>query len=81
MLTQVCLIKTSNLQNQEDVNSSGHNFGSIFRSKIYSDSSLDEALKLQKSMNADMGGTEILDPLKKVYSQKCNPNYPRQVQC
>ncbi len=41
---------------------------------------MEEALKRVKSMRADMGGTEILQPLKHIYSQPCYPDHPRQVQ-
>ncbi|KAL1250946.1 hypothetical protein QQF64_018742 [Cirrhinus molitorella] len=37
------------------------------------------ALKRVKQMQADMGGTEILQPLKHIYSQPCYPNHPRQL--
>lgn len=78
--TLLLLLKSLPVDCLFNIVSYGSRYSMLFdMSKIYSDSSLDEALKLQKSMNADMGGTEILDPLKKVYSQKCNPNYPRQI--
>uniref|UniRef100_A0A3P8Y9B5 VIT domain-containing protein n=1 Tax=Esox lucius TaxID=8010 RepID=A0A3P8Y9B5_ESOLU len=32
-----------------------------------------------KSVDADMGGTEILLPLKHIYSQPCLPDHPRQI--
>ncbi len=41
---------------------------------------MEEALRRVKSMDADMGGTEILQPLKHIYSQSCYPDHPRQVQ-
>jgi len=41
---------------------------------------MDQALKRVKEMKADLGGTEILQPLKHIYSQPCNPDHPRQVQ-
>ncbi len=46
----------------------------------YNQKTMDKALKRVKEMKADMGGTEILEPLKHIYSQRCNPDHPRQVQ-
>lgn len=50
------------------------------QSVVYSEDTMEEALKRVKSMSADMGGTEILQPLKHIYSQPCYPDHPRQVQ-
>ncbi len=50
------------------------------QSVVYSEDTMEEALKRVKSMRADMGGTEILQPLKHIYSQPCYPDHPRQVQ-
>ncbi len=41
---------------------------------------MEEALRRVKSMDANMGGTEILQPLKHIYTQPCYPDHPRQVQ-
>lgn len=49
------------------------------RSEIYSEKTLQKALSVQSKMDADMGGTEILEPLKKIYSETCKHGYPRQV--
>lgn len=49
------------------------------RSEIYSEKTLQKALGVQSKMDADMGGTEILKPLKKIYSETCKHGYPRQV--
>ncbi|XP_061574903.1 von Willebrand factor A domain-containing protein 5A-like [Cololabis saira] len=61
-----------------------YSFGSDFRhifpkSEEYSEKSMEEALKKVEEMAADMGGTEILQPLKHIYSQPCIPNQPRQL--
>jgi hypothetical protein len=48
-------------------------------SQEYTQSSLNRALQLQSNMEADMGGTEILQPLKYLYEQKPIPGQPRQV--
>ncbi|XP_067278192.1 von Willebrand factor A domain-containing protein 5A-like isoform X2 [Pseudorasbora parva] len=58
----------------------GSHFESFFpQSVVYSEATMEEALKRVKDMNADMGGTEILQPLKHIYSQPCFPDHPRQL--
>ncbi|XP_076104765.1 von Willebrand factor A domain-containing protein 5A-like [Mytilus galloprovincialis] len=49
------------------------------KSEIYSEKTLQKALSVQSKMDADMGGTEILEPLKKIYSETCKHGYPRQI--
>ncbi|XP_051740409.1 von Willebrand factor A domain-containing protein 5A-like [Ctenopharyngodon idella] len=61
-----------------------YGFGSRFesfypKSVKYNQKTMDQALKRVKEMQADMGGTEILQPLKHIYSQPCVPNHPRQL--
>ncbi|KAL1257310.1 hypothetical protein QQF64_010554 [Cirrhinus molitorella] len=58
----------------------GSHFESFFpQSVVYNEDTMDDALKRVKSMKADMGGTEILQPLKHIYSQPCYPDHPRQL--
>lgn len=52
-------------------------FGS--KSVEYSQKTMEKALKQVEKMSANLGGTEILRPLKDIYSQPCIPNQPRQV--
>lgn len=52
-------------------------FGS--KSVEYSQKTMEQALKQVEKMSANLGGTEILRPLKDIYSQPCIPNQPRQV--
>ncbi|XP_023276188.1 von Willebrand factor A domain-containing protein 5A-like [Seriola lalandi dorsalis] len=49
------------------------------KSVEYSQSSMEEALKKVELMEANLGGTEILKPLKHIYSQPCIPSQPRQL--
>ncbi|CAM4733942.1 unnamed protein product [Leuciscus chuanchicus] len=61
-----------------------YGFGSRFEfffpeSVKYNQDTMNEALKRVKEMQADLGGTEILQPLKHIYSQPCKPNHPRQL--
>ncbi|XP_073688710.1 von Willebrand factor A domain-containing protein 5A-like [Garra rufa] len=58
----------------------GSRFESIFPQSVeYNQDTMDQALKRVKEMQADMGGTEILQPLKHIYSQPCHPDQPRQL--
>ncbi|KAF1393787.1 hypothetical protein PFLUV_G00019670 [Perca fluviatilis] len=61
-----------------------YSFGSchehIFSESVeYSQKTMEEALKKIEEMGADLGGTEILEPLKHIYSQPCIPSQPRQL--
>uniref|UniRef100_A0A8C8ILV2 VIT domain-containing protein n=1 Tax=Oncorhynchus tshawytscha TaxID=74940 RepID=A0A8C8ILV2_ONCTS len=58
----------------------GSSYESFFPKSVeYSQKTMDEALQMVKEMRADLGGTEILQPLKHIYSQPCLPDQPRQV--
>uniref|UniRef100_A0A8C2ALW6 Uncharacterized protein n=1 Tax=Cyprinus carpio TaxID=7962 RepID=A0A8C2ALW6_CYPCA len=58
----------------------GSRFESFFPQSVeYNQDTMDQALKRVKEMKADMGGTEILQPLKHIYSQPCYPDHPRQL--
>ena len=49
------------------------------KSVEYSEKTMEEALKKVEKMDADLGGTEILEPLQHIHSQSCIPKHPRQV--
>lgn len=51
----------------------------MHRSEEYNERTLNDALALQKRLDANMGGTEILRPLTQIYQQKAKSAYPRQV--
>uniref|UniRef100_A0A8C8IIU3 von Willebrand factor A domain containing 5A n=1 Tax=Oncorhynchus tshawytscha TaxID=74940 RepID=A0A8C8IIU3_ONCTS len=58
----------------------GSSYESFFPKSVeYSQKTMDEALQMVKEMRADLGGTEILQPLKHIYSQPCLPDQPRQL--
>ncbi|MED6246754.1 hypothetical protein ATANTOWER_023014 [Ataeniobius toweri] len=40
---------------------------------------MEDALKKVEKMEADLGGTEILEPLKDIYSKQSIPSHPRQL--
>ncbi|XP_057185129.1 von Willebrand factor A domain-containing protein 5A-like isoform X3 [Triplophysa rosa] len=58
----------------------GSRYESFFpQSVVYNQDTMDQALKRVSEMRANMGGTEILQPLKHIYSQPCYPEHPRQL--
>ena len=58
----------------------GSRFGSLFpQSRAYDDASLAEATKHVKALDADLGGTEILQALEHVLGAEPKPGLPRQV--
>ncbi|XP_044209476.1 von Willebrand factor A domain-containing protein 5A-like isoform X1 [Thunnus albacares] len=58
----------------------GSSYQHIFLKSVeYNEKTMEEALKKVEEMDADLGGTEILEPLKHIYSQPCIPSQPRQL--
>ncbi|KXJ25777.1 von Willebrand factor A domain-containing protein 5A [Exaiptasia diaphana] len=58
----------------------GSSFNKLFdRSEFYNDSTLSHACGYGEVMEANLGGTEILDPLRDVFSQPVIKGYPRQI--
>uniref|UniRef100_A0A3Q2W043 von Willebrand factor A domain-containing protein 5A-like n=1 Tax=Haplochromis burtoni TaxID=8153 RepID=A0A3Q2W043_HAPBU len=45
----------------------------------YTQQTMEEALKSVEQIQANLGGTAILEPLKHIYSQPCIPSQPRQL--
>ncbi|XP_033025022.1 von Willebrand factor A domain-containing protein 5A-like isoform X3 [Lacerta agilis] len=45
----------------------------------YTQETMSKSLQRVKELQADLGGTEILRPLKAIYSQPCREGYPRQL--
>nr|XP_046246279.1 von Willebrand factor A domain-containing protein 5A-like [Scatophagus argus] len=63
-----------------NIYSFGDSYEHIFPKSVkYSQETMEEALKKVEKMDADLEGTEILEPLKNIYSQPCIPNQPRQL--
>ncbi|MGH0158614.1 UNVERIFIED_CONTAM: hypothetical protein FKN15_042400 [Acipenser sinensis] len=57
----------------------GSHFEAFFPESVeYTQQTMDSALGKVKGMGADFGGTEILEPLKDIYSKACRPGHPRQ---
>lgn len=58
----------------------GSSFQKLFpKSELYNDATVDHACSHAQTMKADLGGTDILRPLKDVYSQPLIERYPRQI--
>ena len=59
----------------------GNNFSALFpESQEYNEQTLEQAISLHKDMDADMGGTEIMRPLKHIFENMTRKeNYPRQL--
>lgn len=78
--TLLLLLKSLPVNCIFNVVSFGTNFSSLFsKSEQYTESTLKQALTLQKSMTADMGGTEIFKPLESVFKKKSSDSYARQI--
>ncbi|GCB76106.1 hypothetical protein scyTo_0019844 [Scyliorhinus torazame] len=58
----------------------GSHFDSFFPASVeYNQETMCQALEKLKGVGADMGGTEILEPLTDIYSKPCIPGHPRQL--
>ncbi|XP_048836959.1 von Willebrand factor A domain-containing protein 5A-like [Brienomyrus brachyistius] len=58
----------------------GSSFESYFPESVeYMQANMETAVQKVKSMQADMGGTGILQVLQKIYSKPCLPSHPRQL--
>ncbi|XP_062417044.1 von Willebrand factor A domain-containing protein 5A-like isoform X2 [Pungitius pungitius] len=78
--TLLLLLKSVPLGCYFNIYSFGSTFEHIFpKSEEYNQKTMEEALKKVEKMEADLGGTEILEPLKHIYRQPSIPSQPRQV--
>ncbi|XP_071351854.1 von Willebrand factor A domain-containing protein 5A-like isoform X2 [Trachinotus anak] len=78
--TLLLLLKSLPMGCYFNIYSFGSRYEHIFpKSMEYSEKTLEEAVKKVEEMTANLGGTEILQPLKHIYSQPCIPNQPRQL--
>ncbi|XP_031762656.1 von Willebrand factor A domain-containing protein 5A-like [Xenopus tropicalis] len=78
--TLILLLKSLPLGCYFNIFSFGSEFSSIFsESTAYTQESMAEAVKLVNQMDANMGGTEILEPLKRIYKTAGRPAHPRQL--
>ncbi|XP_063350445.1 von Willebrand factor A domain-containing protein 5A-like isoform X2 [Pelmatolapia mariae] len=78
--TLLLLLKSLPMGCYFNIYSFGSSYEHIFSKSVeYSQKTMKEALKKVEEMEADLGGTEILEPLKHIYSQSCIQNQPRQL--
>uniref|UniRef100_A0A3Q1JET5 VIT domain-containing protein n=1 Tax=Anabas testudineus TaxID=64144 RepID=A0A3Q1JET5_ANATE len=78
--TLLLLLKSLPMGCYFNIYSFGSSYEHIFPKSVeYSETTMEEALKKVEQMAADLGGTEILEPLKHIYSQPCILNQPRQL--
>ncbi|XP_054883865.1 von Willebrand factor A domain-containing protein 5A-like [Poeciliopsis prolifica] len=58
----------------------GDHYEQVFsKSAKYNQKNLKRAMKKVEEMGANLGGSEILEPLRQIYRQPCIPNHPRQL--
>uniref|UniRef100_A0A672HYG6 von Willebrand factor A domain containing 5A n=1 Tax=Salarias fasciatus TaxID=181472 RepID=A0A672HYG6_SALFA len=78
--TLLLLLKSLPMGCYFNIYSFGSSFEHIFPKSVkYGQKTMEEALKRVGTMVADLGGTEILEPLKRIYKQPCIPSHPRQL--
>ncbi|XP_074497545.1 von Willebrand factor A domain-containing protein 5A-like isoform X4 [Sebastes fasciatus] len=78
--TLLLLLKSLPMGCYFNIYSFGSSFQHIFPKSVeYGQKTMEEALLKVEEMEANLGGTEILQPLKGIYSQPCIPNQPRQL--
>ncbi|XP_036976838.1 von Willebrand factor A domain-containing protein 5A-like isoform X4 [Acanthopagrus latus] len=78
--TLLLLLKSLPMGCYFNIYSFGSEYEHIFPASVeYSEKTMEEALKKVEKMDADLGGTEILEPLKHIHSQPCIPNQQRQL--
>ncbi|XP_076591858.1 von Willebrand factor A domain-containing protein 5A-like isoform X2 [Chaetodon auriga] len=78
--TLLLLLKSLPMGCYFNIYSFGSNYEHIFPESVeYSQMTMETALKKVEQMGANLGGTEILKPLKHIYSQSCIPGQPRQL--
>ncbi|CAJ1071990.1 Hypothetical predicted protein [Xyrichtys novacula] len=78
--TLLLLLKSLPMGSYFNIYSFGSSFESIFPKSVeYNQETMEKALKKVEEMQANLGGTEILKPLKHIYSQPCIPSQPRQL--
>uniref|UniRef100_A0A8C5PHR6 von Willebrand factor A domain containing 5A n=1 Tax=Leptobrachium leishanense TaxID=445787 RepID=A0A8C5PHR6_9ANUR len=78
--TLVLLLKSLPLGCYFNIFGFGSSFESFFPESVeYTQKSMEQAVIKVKEMDANFGGTEILQPLRKIYKTGVRPDHPRQL--
>ncbi|KAK5607535.1 hypothetical protein CRENBAI_016814 [Crenichthys baileyi] len=78
--TLLLLLKSLPVGCYFNIYSFGSRFEHIFSESVkYNQKTMEDALKKVEKMEAEMGGTDILEPLKDIYSKQSIPSHPRQL--
>ncbi|XP_069820965.1 von Willebrand factor A domain-containing protein 5A-like isoform X2 [Dendropsophus ebraccatus] len=78
--TLVLLLKSLPLGCYFNIYGFGSDFESFYPESVeYTQQSLDDAVEKVNKLKADLGGTEILQPLQKIYKTAGRPEHPRQL--
>ncbi|KAH0626612.1 hypothetical protein JD844_001692 [Phrynosoma platyrhinos] len=77
--TLILLLKSLPLGCYFNIYGFGSTYDSFYPQSVeYTQKTMLESLERVKNLKADLGGTEILQPLKAIYSQPCREGHPRQ---
>ena len=76
----VLFLRSLPIRSKFNIVSFGSKFEIMFEtSQVYTKESMNKAIKRLQRFDADMGGTEILNPLMHIFDQPVNIEYPRTV--
>nr|XP_060636583.1 von Willebrand factor A domain-containing protein 5A [Anolis sagrei ordinatus] len=78
--TLILLLKSLPLGCYFNIYGFGSDHDSFYPQSVeYTQQTMTESLERVKKLKADLGGTEILQPLKAIYGQSCREGHPRQL--
>ncbi|XP_054850902.1 von Willebrand factor A domain-containing protein 5A-like isoform X3 [Eublepharis macularius] len=78
--TLILLLKSLPLGCYFNIYGFGSTYNSFYLQSVeYTQQTMSESLQRVKDLQADLGGTEILQPLKAIYSQACREGHPCQL--
>nr|XP_056720364.1 von Willebrand factor A domain-containing protein 5A-like [Euleptes europaea] len=78
--TLILLLKSLPLGCFFNIYGFGSTYDSFYPQSVeYTQQTMSDSLQRVKALDADLGGTEILQPLKAIYSQPCREGHPRQL--
>ncbi|XP_034278950.1 von Willebrand factor A domain-containing protein 5A isoform X2 [Pantherophis guttatus] len=78
--TLIFLLKSLPLGCYFNIYGFGSTFDSFYPQSVkYTQQTMDTSVQRVKELRCDLGGTEIIKPLKAIYSQPCFEGHPRQI--